>query len=126
MAWRGDTKLEIKRTFTAEIDKKARFIKNVRMSIRKALEVILKRALELCPEDKGHLYRSGRIVMDKNGLGGIVIFGDKKAWYALYVHEKLEQTFKKPGAMAKWLEIAVEETKDEVDSILQKGTWWAQ
>lgn len=87
-------------------------------AMRKALNVILKRAKLYCPEDTRRLVKSGRIIYSSKKMTGRVEFGDKEAWYALIVHEMIGVTFQKSTAIPKFLETAVQETEAEVHAIL--------
>lgn len=87
------------------------FIQNVENTTPQILYDAVKPTYELsqkyCPKDTGDLRASGYI----KATGQFVEVGYAKAgkpWYAVYVHEKVEN-YHYPPTRAKWLQVALEE-----------------
>ncbi len=57
--------------------------------MRDAATFVYQKSQEYVPIDRGYLARSGKIIVTGSGAGtnAIVSYGDRAAYYALYVHE---------------------------------------
>lgn len=83
------------------------------------LHLILQVSNQRVPHEEGDLERDGAVVVDDEALIGAVTYGnnDDTAKYAVVQHE--DMTFKHDGGRsAKFLEQAVNETRDKVAAIV--------
>jgi hypothetical protein len=99
-------------------------VNNDALHIAKACgDLILERALPLTPMESGKLRESGRVEMTGTGknIQVRVAFGnDDDVNYAAVVHEDLnsDKHFTVEGTGPKYLEQAVNESKDEIESLI--------
>lgn len=80
-----------------------------------ALEHILAESNKLVPLEEGTLQRSGQIAMDPNNLVGTISYDSP---YAVRQHEELTWRHA-PGRQAKYLETAVNTSRQECLQIMQ-------
>jgi hypothetical protein len=88
-----------------------------------AMENILEKSNRVVPLDEATLQRSGRISIDEDNLRGAVSYGTP---YAVRQHEEL--TWKHaPGRKAKYLESAVNESREETAQIIanEMKSWFS-
>jgi hypothetical protein len=98
-------------------------VNNDALHIAKACgDLILERALPLTPMESGKLRESGRVEMTGTGknIQVRVAFGNDDVNYAAVVHEDLnsDKHFTEPGTGPKFLEQAVNESKDEIETLI--------
>jgi len=115
-------------SFQASMKKRSRDeARKASKGIRSVLEAVLKRALELVPEETGALAATGRIEMANNAYKGKVVFGDASVDYGGFVHRKKEELgyepthLRKPTAKAEFLTIALSDTATKVGRIYRKA-----
>jgi hypothetical protein len=96
---------------------------DIATTLERCGQVVLKKADQYCPEDKGNLRKSGKVVTTGKGMGAraAVEYGGDEAPYALYVHENLD-AFHLPPTQAKWLERAVRESRGTISNMLKRET----
>lgn len=80
-----------------------------------ALEHVLAESNKLVPLEEGTLQRSGQVAMDANALVGTVSYGTP---YAVRQHEETGWTHA-PGRQAKYLETAVNNSRQDCLRIMQ-------
>lgn len=80
-----------------------------------ALEHILAESNKMVPLEEGTLERSGQVVMDEAALKGAVSYGTP---YAVRQHEEMSWRHA-PGRQAKYLETAVNASREECARIIQ-------
>lgn len=94
---------------------------DVEKDLNNAAAVINKKALYYCPIEYGPLRKSVKIEIKSRGFGMTIdiSFGGPDAPYALYVHEDLTK-YHAPPTTAKFLEMAVKESKPEIEAIMKR------
>ncbi len=84
----------------------------------RAADIILEKALPLTPMKTGALRESGRIEERENGEVAVVFGNDDTINYAAIVHEDMSpKTFTESGTGPKFLEIAVDQSMNEIDEM---------
>ena len=73
----------------------------------------------LIPVDTGNLRQSWRMIPNDQGERKSVLMGFS-ANYALFVHEKENAHFKRPGAGVRFFEVALDREKGKIVEIIQK------
>jgi hypothetical protein len=94
---------------------------NMQSGLFLCAQVVLRKALKLCPIDTGALRDTGTAHVTGRGFGAraVVEFGGPDAPYALYVHENLD-AYHEPPTQAKFLEAAARLTRGTCASIMQR------
>lgn len=89
-------------------------------SLRRWAEEVMTNSKQLVPVRTGHLRDTGEISGPefKGGAWEVSLgYGDKRAWYAAIVHERLD--VRHPTGQAKYLEQPINENLPRVDQMLQ-------
>lgn len=88
----------------------------LRRGVLKAGQGVFRLAQDHVPVDTGNLRGSGSVAFAFNDPMSVDV--SYTAFYGIYVHENLEANFQRPGARAKWLELALKERQSETIKII--------
>lgn len=94
--------------------------KKVNRAMYRSLKTVALQSAHYTPEDTGTLVNSQyteTLVRGKRLIGRV----GYSANYALFVHDpSVKQTFKKPSARKEFLKLGFEESKEEIDRIIEE------